>query len=91
MKPAQCKQVIETAKRALPLLDPDWDVAKQLKTALIAVSVPPNSTPIELEQSMTVCACGHEADSHMIGLHDELLHCSDCDCDHFRSRGLEAA
>jgi hypothetical protein len=90
MKPAQCKQVIETAKRALPLLDPDWDVAKQLRMALIAVSIPAKGTPIELEPSMTVCACGHQADSHMIGLHDELLHCSDCDCNHFCLRGQEA-
>jgi hypothetical protein len=91
MNSPQCKQLIKAATQALALLNPDWDVARQLKMALIAASVPSNSTPIDLEPSMTVCVCGHEADSHMIGVNDELLHCSDCDCDHFRSRAHKAA
>ena len=91
MKSAQCKQLIKAATQALALLDPDWDAAKQLKMALIAVSVYANSTPIELEPSMTICSCGHEADSHMIGVDDALLHCSECDCDHFHSAAQEAA
>ena len=86
MTPAQLNQLVAVARQALALLDPDWQAAKALKLALIACQTPTTATPVDLEPSMLLCVCGHEADAHQIGPDDELLRCAMCECDHFKPR-----
>lgn len=80
-------QLIAIARQALALLDPDWQAAKALKLALIASHTPATAALVDLEPSMLLCVCGHEADAHQIGPDDVLLRCADCECGRFKSPG----
>ena len=40
-------------------------------------------TPEAIRNRLTLCACGHSSAAHLEDELNNLLKCSDCDCDHF--------